>query len=227
MVGPAYTLRYIPAREDLDHLGVFEDRGHPAAQGRRGMPGGPCVRDRQPPQSVGRLRRRHPGDAAVEARRGRHRHRRRLPRHARDRASCRFPPTTPAPAAPTNLIKHHAVDLNVPVACGEVPVYPGRHHRRRRRGRRGRSRSTSPKRSPRRRSSRPPSRTSCRRRSWKAARSSASIRRLPRRARSSSNGARRKGAETGAEASDALGPRRRASRPADYKNERRTRSKAG
>ena len=29
MVGPAYTLRYIPAREDLDHLGVFEDRSHP------------------------------------------------------------------------------------------------------------------------------------------------------------------------------------------------------
>src|SRR5262249_34611736 len=29
MVGPAYTLRYIPAREDLDHLGVFEGRSHP------------------------------------------------------------------------------------------------------------------------------------------------------------------------------------------------------
>src|SRR5262249_52174704 len=29
MVGPAYTLRYIPAREDLDHLKVFEDRSHP------------------------------------------------------------------------------------------------------------------------------------------------------------------------------------------------------
>lgn len=29
MVGPAYTLRYIPAREDLDHLKVFEDRDHP------------------------------------------------------------------------------------------------------------------------------------------------------------------------------------------------------
>src|SRR5258705_10329327 len=27
--GPAYTLRYIPAREDLDHIGVFEDRSHP------------------------------------------------------------------------------------------------------------------------------------------------------------------------------------------------------
>src|SRR6266567_580659 len=29
MVGEAYTLRYIPAREDLDHIGVFEDRSHP------------------------------------------------------------------------------------------------------------------------------------------------------------------------------------------------------
>ena len=29
MVGEAYTLRYIPAREDLDHIGVFEDRTHP------------------------------------------------------------------------------------------------------------------------------------------------------------------------------------------------------
>ncbi|CAN7666503.1 hypothetical protein [Neorhizobium sp. LjRoot104] len=24
LVGPAYTLRYIPAREDIDHTGVFE-----------------------------------------------------------------------------------------------------------------------------------------------------------------------------------------------------------
>src|SRR5665647_498502 len=33
MVGPAYTLRYIPAREDLDHIGVFEDRSHPQRKG--------------------------------------------------------------------------------------------------------------------------------------------------------------------------------------------------
>jgi regulator of RNase E activity RraA len=33
MVGPAYTLRYIPAREDLYHLGVFEDRTHPQRKG--------------------------------------------------------------------------------------------------------------------------------------------------------------------------------------------------
>jgi len=29
MVGPAYTLRYIPAREDIDTLDVFADRTHP------------------------------------------------------------------------------------------------------------------------------------------------------------------------------------------------------
>ena len=29
MVGPAFTLRYIPAREDLDGLNVFEHRTHP------------------------------------------------------------------------------------------------------------------------------------------------------------------------------------------------------
>jgi len=29
MVGEAFTLRYIPAREDVDQLGAFEGRGHP------------------------------------------------------------------------------------------------------------------------------------------------------------------------------------------------------
>jgi len=29
MVGPAFTLRYIPAREDLNPITVFEDRAHP------------------------------------------------------------------------------------------------------------------------------------------------------------------------------------------------------
>jgi regulator of RNase E activity RraA len=40
MVGPAYTLRYIPAREDLDHLGVFEDRTHPQRKGVEECPPG-------------------------------------------------------------------------------------------------------------------------------------------------------------------------------------------
>src|ERR671917_1350034 len=29
MVGEAFTLRYIPAREDLNPISVFQDRGHP------------------------------------------------------------------------------------------------------------------------------------------------------------------------------------------------------
>ncbi|MFG6443587.1 ribonuclease activity regulator RraA, partial [Roseateles sp. LKC17W] len=29
MVGPAYTLRYMPAREDLNGIEVFKDRSHP------------------------------------------------------------------------------------------------------------------------------------------------------------------------------------------------------
>src|SRR3546814_4547000 len=32
MVGEAFTLRYIPAREDLNPLAVFRDRSHPQRQ---------------------------------------------------------------------------------------------------------------------------------------------------------------------------------------------------
>ena len=40
-------------------------------------------------------------------------------------AQMAFPVYAVRASAPTNLIRHHAVDLNVPIACGEVPVYPG------------------------------------------------------------------------------------------------------
>ena len=29
MIGPAFTLRYIPAREDLNPISIFRDREHP------------------------------------------------------------------------------------------------------------------------------------------------------------------------------------------------------
>jgi regulator of RNase E activity RraA len=29
------------------------------------------------------------------------------------------------PSAPTNLTRHHAVDIEVPIGCGDAPVYPG------------------------------------------------------------------------------------------------------
>ena len=36
-----------------------------------------------------------------------------------------FPVYCRAPSAPTNLIHHHAIDINVPIGCGGVAVYPG------------------------------------------------------------------------------------------------------
>jgi regulator of RNase E activity RraA len=36
-----------------------------------------------------------------------------------------FPVFCAGASAPTNLIKHHPADLNVPIGCGGVPVYPG------------------------------------------------------------------------------------------------------
>src|SRR5262247_3088920 len=40
MVGEAFTLRYIPAREDVDLLGAFEGRGHPQREAIEACPPG-------------------------------------------------------------------------------------------------------------------------------------------------------------------------------------------
>ena len=40
MVGEAYTLRYIPAREDLNTMEVFKDRSHPQRKGINECPAG-------------------------------------------------------------------------------------------------------------------------------------------------------------------------------------------
>jgi regulator of RNase E activity RraA len=124
MVGPAYTLRYIPAREDLDHLGVFEDRSHPQRKGVEECPPGAVfvIDSRGDPSAasaggilVTRLWKR--GVAGVVTDGGF--------RDSPEIAKLPFPAYHAAPSAPTNLIKHHAVDLNVPIGCGDVPVYPG------------------------------------------------------------------------------------------------------
>ena len=36
-----------------------------------------------------------------------------------------FPVYCAGGSAPLNLLYHHATDLNVPIGCGGVPVYPG------------------------------------------------------------------------------------------------------
>jgi len=124
MVGEAFTLRYIPAREDLDVLGVFADPEHPqrAAVEQVG-PGQVLVMDcrgRGRVASLGgilgtRLLRR--GAAGVVTDGG--------VRDAADFAALDLPAYAAAPAATTNLALHHAVDLQVPIGCADVPVYPG------------------------------------------------------------------------------------------------------
>ncbi len=124
MVGPAYTMRYIPAREDLDHIGVFEDRTHPQRKGIEECPPGHVfvIDSRRNPAAasaggilVTRLWKR--GAAGIVTDGGF--------RDSPEIAQMPFPAYHARPAAPTNLIRHHAVDLNVPIACGEVAVYPG------------------------------------------------------------------------------------------------------
>jgi regulator of RNase E activity RraA len=124
MVGPAYTLRYIPAREDLDHLGVFADRSHPQRKGVEECPPGAVfvIDSRRDPAAASagnilatRLMKR--GVAGLVTDGGF--------RDTPEFEVMPFPAYHAAPAAPTNLIRHHAVDLNVPIGCGDVPVYPG------------------------------------------------------------------------------------------------------
>ncbi len=124
MAGPAYTLRYIPAREDLDHLGVFADRTHPQRKGVEECPPGAVfvVDSRGDPRAasagcilVTRLMKR--GAEGIVTDGGL--------RDSPDIATLAFPAYHHRPSAPTNLTLHHAADLNVPIGCGGAPVYPG------------------------------------------------------------------------------------------------------
>ncbi len=124
MVGEAYTLRYIPAREDLDHIGVFEDRLHPQRKAVEEIPRGHVMvidsrKDRRA-ASAGNIlitRMMMRGAAGVVTDGGF--------RDCPDIAKLDFPVYCVAPSAPTNLIRHHAVDINVPIGCADVPVFPG------------------------------------------------------------------------------------------------------
>lgn len=123
MVGEAFTLRYIPAREDLDTLDVFKDPAHPQRRGIESCPPGHVfvIDSRGDPRAasagsilVARLMKR--GAAGIVTDGG-----------FRDTpaiAALAIPAYHARPAAPTNLIRHHAVDLDVPIGCGEVAVYP-------------------------------------------------------------------------------------------------------
>ena len=124
MAGPAFTLRYIPAREDLDTLDVFKDPRHPQRLAVETIPAGAVMvvdsrGDARAASAGGILMRRMMvrGAAGFVTDGGL--------RDSADIAAMGFPAFCAAPSAPTNLIHHHAVDIDVPIGCGGVPVYPG------------------------------------------------------------------------------------------------------
>jgi regulator of RNase E activity RraA len=124
MVGPAYTLRYIPAREDLDS---YDSKQDPNALQRE-------VIEAVPPAHVlvmdcrGNHRAASAGDVYMT----------RLQmrgvaglvsdggiRDSGPIAGMDLPVFCACPSAPTNRIVHHAIDYNLPIACGDVAIYPG------------------------------------------------------------------------------------------------------
>ncbi len=124
MVGPAMTLRYIPAREDLDHIGMFADPSHPQRRAVETARAGcvlvqDCRGDTRVASGgqilVTRLMVR--GAAGMVTDGGL--------RDSGPIAAMPFPVFFAKPSAPLNLVQHHAVDIDVPIGCGGVPVYPG------------------------------------------------------------------------------------------------------
>lgn len=124
MVGVAYTLRYIPAREDLDRLEAFDDYDHPQRRAVESVePGQVLVMDcRQQGRaaSIGeilaaRLLRRRAAGLVTDG-------------TVRDSAGIRglgLPAYAAGTSPTTNLAQHHAVDAQVPIGCAGVAVYPG------------------------------------------------------------------------------------------------------
>jgi regulator of RNase E activity RraA len=124
MVGEAFTLRYIPAREDLNPISVFQDRAHPQRKAVEDCPPGAVfvIDSRKDARAasaggilVSRLMMR--GVAGVVTDGGF--------RDSPEIAKLGMPAYHHRPSAPTNLTLHQALDIDVPIGCGDVAVWPG------------------------------------------------------------------------------------------------------
>jgi regulator of RNase E activity RraA len=124
MVGEAFTLRYIPAREDLNPITVFQDRAHPQRKAVEDCPPGAVfvIDSRKDARAasagsilISRLMVRGVAGCVTDG----------GFRDSPEMARMPFPTYHNRPAAPTNLTIHQALDINVPIGCGDVPVWPG------------------------------------------------------------------------------------------------------
>ncbi len=124
MVGPAFTLRYMPAREDRNQLVEFRNPRHPQRHAIETCPPGHVLvmdsRKNATAASAGdilvtRLMMR--GGAGVVTDGGF--------RDAMNIGELEMPAYHSRPASPTNLTINEAIDINVPIGCGDAPVFPG------------------------------------------------------------------------------------------------------
>jgi regulator of RNase E activity RraA len=124
LVGPAFTMRNIPAREDLDQISAFDNPEHPQRKAIESVPpGGVLVIDCRGEKRVAsggeilttRLKVRGAAGLVSDG----------PVRDSGEIAQLDFPVYCAGGSAPLNLIQHHAIDLDVPIGCGGVAVYPG------------------------------------------------------------------------------------------------------
>jgi len=124
MVGEAFTLRNIPSREDIDQVSVFQNPEHPQRKAYDNVPEGQvlvidCRGDTRAASGGGiltsRLKVRRAAGLVSDG----------CLRDSDEIGQMDFPVFCAGPAAPLNLARHHSVDINVPIGCGGVAVYPG------------------------------------------------------------------------------------------------------
>lgn len=124
MVGPAFTLRYMPAREDRNQLVEFRNPDHPQRKAIEECPPGHVLvmdsRKSAYAASAGDIlitRLMVRGGAGVVTDGGF--------RDAMNIAKLDIPAYHNRPSSPTNLTTNEAIDINVPIGCGDAPVFPG------------------------------------------------------------------------------------------------------
>jgi regulator of RNase E activity RraA len=124
MVGPAFTLRYMPAREDRNQLSEFRNPQHPQRVAIETCPEGHVLvidsrKDARAASSgdilITRLMVR--GGAGIVTDGGF--------RDAATIGQLDIHAYHTEPSSPTNLTLHEAIEINGPIGCGDAPVFPG------------------------------------------------------------------------------------------------------
>lgn len=124
MVGPAYTLRFIPAREDLDTMANYARPDNIHRRAIEECPAGAVLVI----DAMGSLKASSAGDMMAERLNAKGAAGIVTDGGFRDTPGIKaagFPAYQQAAAPPATVIALHPVDLNVPIGCAGVAIYPG------------------------------------------------------------------------------------------------------